>query len=71
MASGATLSVLKEALVVLTIGWTSVNIWLLVAEIVDKLILGLDMLHTYDAFIDLGHYMLRLGEEVSVWSSHE
>jgi hypothetical protein len=50
MASGVTFSVLKEALVELTIGWTSINIWLLVAEIVVELILGLHMLHTYDAF---------------------
>jgi hypothetical protein len=68
MASGAILSVLKEALVELTIGWTSINIWLHVAEIMGELLLGLDMLHTNDAFVDLGHHMLRLGKEVSVWS---
>jgi hypothetical protein len=63
-----TLFVLKEVLVELTIGWTSINIGLLVAEIMGELILGIDTLHTYDVFIDLGHHMLQLGEEVSLWS---
>jgi hypothetical protein len=58
MASGVTLSVLKEALMELTIRRTSINIWLLVVEITGELILELDMLHTCDAFVDLGHDML-------------
>lgn len=36
----------------------------------DKFTLGLDVLPTYDAFVDLGQRVLRLGqEEVSMWSS--
>jgi hypothetical protein len=31
---------------------------MLVAEIRDQFILGLDISHTYDAFMDLGHHML-------------
>jgi hypothetical protein len=41
----------------------------LVADITDELILGLDILHAYDASVDLRRQMLRLGdEEVSLWS---
>jgi hypothetical protein len=39
-----------------------------VAEITDEFILGLDVLRAYNASMDVGHYLLRLGqEEVILW----
>jgi hypothetical protein len=67
-ASGESLSNLKEALVELTLGWSPVCIWVLFTEIMGELILELNILHTYDAFMDLGRHMLQLDqEEVSLW----
>jgi hypothetical protein len=37
-----------------------------VAEIPDELLLGLDVLHTYEGFVDLWRHALRLGED-GVW----
>jgi hypothetical protein len=57
--------------VTLTLGRRPLEIWVFVTDITDELILGLDILHTYDASLDLGRQMLRLGEEeVSLWSPH-
>jgi hypothetical protein len=43
--------------------------WVFVANITDKLILGLDRLRAYDACVDIGCQKLRLAEEeVSLWS---
>jgi hypothetical protein len=70
MASGDTIPVLKEALVELTLGRDALRIWVFVAEITDEFILlGLDVLRAYDASVDLGHNVLRLGlVKVSLWS---
>jgi hypothetical protein len=41
-----------------------------VAEISDEFFLGLNILHIYDAYMVIGHHMLRLGEEeMSLWRS--
>jgi len=68
MASGETIPVLKEALVELTLGQRALRIWVFVAEVTDEFILGLDVLWAYDASVDLGRHLLRLGqEEVTLW----
>jgi len=60
--------VLKEALVDLTLGRQALRIWVFVAEVTDEFILGLDVLRAYDASVDLGCHLLRLGrEEVTLW----
>jgi hypothetical protein len=41
------------------------EIWVYVADIADELILGLDILHAYDASVDLGRQMLRLEPQPS------
>jgi hypothetical protein len=39
-----------------------------IAEVTDEFILGLDVLRAYDASVDLGCHLLRLGrEEVMLW----
>jgi hypothetical protein len=41
---------------------------MLVAELTDEFILGLDVQRAYDAFVDLGRCLLRLApEEVALW----
>ena len=58
----------KEALVELTLGRRALRIWVFVAEVTDVFILGLYMLRAYEASVDLGRYLLRLGqEEVTLW----
>jgi len=52
-ASGQTIPVLKEALVELTLGQRALKIWVFVAEFTDEFIVGLDVLRTYDASVDL------------------
>jgi hypothetical protein len=43
--------------------------WGFIVNITDEFILGLDILHSYDASVDLGRQTLRLAEEeVSLWS---
>jgi hypothetical protein len=70
-ASGETLPILKESFVTPTLGQLPLEIWVFVSHITDELILGLNILRAYDASMDLGHQMLRLGEEeVSLWSPH-
>ena len=67
-ASGETIPVLKEALFELTLGRRALRIWVFVAEVTDEVILGLDVLRAYDASVDLGRHLLRLGrEEVTLW----
>jgi hypothetical protein len=53
----------------LTQGPRPLKIWVFIANITNKFILGLDILHAYDASVDLGHQMLHVAEEVaSLWS---
>ena len=43
------------------------GVWVFVAEVTDDFILGLDV-RSYDASVDLGRHLLRLGqEEVTLW----
>ena len=66
-ASGEMVPVLN-VLVELTLGRRAPKIWVFVAEVTDVFILGLDVLRTYDASVDLGCCLLRLGqEEVTFW----
>jgi hypothetical protein len=45
------------------------KISVLIANITNEFILGLDILHAYKTLVDLGHQMLRLAEdEVLLWS---
>jgi hypothetical protein len=70
LASGETIPVVKDAQVELTLGRRALKIWVFVAEITDEFILGLDVLRAYDASVDLGRHVLRLGrEEVTLWST--
>jgi len=39
------------------------------AEVTDEFILGLDVLWAYDASVDLGRHLLRLGQEVTLYRS--
>jgi predicted aspartyl protease len=62
-ASGEMIPFVKEALVELTIGRRTLRSWVFVADITDDLILGLDILRAYDASVDIGRRMLRLGQD--------
>ena len=67
-ASGEIVPVLKEVLVELNLERQALRIWMFVAEVMDEFILGLDVLRAYDASVDLGRCLLRLGqEEVTLW----
>jgi hypothetical protein len=48
------LPILKEVLLTLNLGRRPLKIWGFIAEITNELILGLDILCTYDAFVDIG-----------------
>jgi hypothetical protein len=66
--SGETIPVLKEALVDLTPGQRALSFCVFVADVTDKFILGLNVLRAYDASVNLGRHLLRLGqEEVTLW----
>jgi hypothetical protein len=68
--SGRTIPVVKEALVQLTLGLRALNICVLVADITDEFILGLDTLRAYDASVDVGRHVPRLeGEDLLVTAS--
>jgi hypothetical protein len=44
----------------------------LVADITNELIPGLDVLRAYDASVDVGRHVLRMGrEEVSLWNPRD
>jgi hypothetical protein len=62
-ASGETIPVVKEARVELTIGRRTLRSWVFVADITDDLILGLDILRAYDASVDIGRRVIRLGRD--------
>jgi hypothetical protein len=60
---------LKEGSLTLNLGQCPLIIWVFVANITNKLTLGLDILRTYDASEDVRCQTLRLvGDEVSLWS---
>jgi hypothetical protein len=63
---------MKEVSLTWTLGRRSLKISAFVADITDELIFGLDVLHAYDASLDLGRQTLRLAEEeVSLWNPGE
>lgn len=47
-----------------------IHMWVLVAEITKEIILGLYILHSYDAFVDGWSDMLKLGQEIFLLWSH-
>jgi hypothetical protein len=55
--------VVKEAHVELTMGLRTLRSWVFVADIKDDFILGLDLLRAYDASLDIGRRVLRLGQD--------
>lgn len=66
---GEIISLLKKALVKLTLGRQALKTCGFVAEIMDEFILGLDVLRAYYASVDLGHHMLQMSQEqASRWS---
>jgi deoxyhypusine synthase len=54
MASEKTIPIFIEAFVDLTLGWCPMMTWIFIAVIADEFILGLDVLHTHYASMDLG-----------------
>jgi predicted aspartyl protease len=62
-ASGETILVVKEAHVELTMGRRTLRSWVFVADIKDDFILGLDFVRAYDASVDIGRRVLRLGQD--------
>jgi hypothetical protein len=67
--SGEGLPILEEVSLTLTLGLRPLEIWVFVANITNKFILGLDIMREYDASVDLGRQPLHLAEEeVSLWS---
>jgi hypothetical protein len=58
-----TIPVVKEARVELTTGRHTLRSWVFVADITDDFILGLDILRAYDASVDIGRRVLRLGRD--------
>jgi hypothetical protein len=52
--SGEALAILKEVFLTLTLGRSSLKIWVFVADITNGFILGLDILPTYDASVFIG-----------------
>jgi hypothetical protein len=61
--------VLKKAFAELTLGQRTLRIWVFVAEITDQFILGLDVLRAYNASVDVGLCLLRLGQKVTLWKT--
>jgi hypothetical protein len=63
------LPIIKEVFLTLMLGWCLVTISVFIADITNEFILGLDILHAYDAPVDPGRQMLHLAKgEVSLWS---
>jgi hypothetical protein len=61
--SGEALLILKEVFLTLTLGRHPLKIWIFVASITNEYILVLDILHSYDAFVDLGLQTPRVADE--------
>jgi hypothetical protein len=69
MVSGEALPILKEVFLTLTQGRLPFKIWVFIVNITNVFFLGLIVLCTYDASVDLGHQTLLLAkEEVSAWT---
>ena len=52
----------KVDFVELTLGRRTPKIWVFVAEVTEEFVLCLDVLRSYDASVELGLYLLRLGQ---------
>jgi hypothetical protein len=63
VGSGRTIPVVKKALVQLTLGQRALKIWVFVADVTDKFILGLDILRSYHTTLDVGGNVIRLDQE--------
>jgi hypothetical protein len=60
---------LEGVFLTLTLGQHPLKIWVFIASVTNEFILGLDILRSYDASMDLGHQMFHLAEEeVLLWS---
>jgi hypothetical protein len=67
--AGEGFSILKEDFLTLTLGRRPQKNWVFVACITNEVILGLDILCAYNAPLDLGCQILRIGEEeILLWS---
>jgi hypothetical protein len=65
--SGETIPV-TESLVEQTLWRRALGIRVFVAEITDEFFLGLDVVRAYDASVDIGRHLQRLGQEkVTLW----
>jgi hypothetical protein len=65
--SGQAIPVLKEALVKLTLGKSTLILWVQVADITEEFSLGLDVMYKHHVIVDLKRHVLRVGnEEVSL-----
>jgi hypothetical protein len=63
------LPILKEGFLTMTLRRQSLKIWVFITNITNEFIMVLDILRAYDASLELGRQMLRLGlEEVLLWS---
>jgi hypothetical protein len=62
MVSGEAFPILKEVLLILTLGWPPLKIWVFIVNITNEF-LGLDILFSYDVAVDLGPGTLHLAEE--------
>jgi hypothetical protein len=62
VGSGRTMTIVREALVELTLGQRALKIWVFVADITGEFTLSLDILQAYVATVDVGHHVLRLGQ---------
>jgi hypothetical protein len=59
----------ERSFLTLTLRRRPLKIWVFVANITNEFIFGLDILHAYNASVDIGRQTLRLAEdEVSLWS---
>jgi hypothetical protein len=63
VVSGETLPILKEVFLTQTLGRCPLKIWVFVTDITNEFILGLDILRTHDAFIDIERQTLHLAED--------
>jgi hypothetical protein len=70
-ASSETIPAVREASAEQTLGRRTVRIWVFVADVTDEFILESDIRRAYDASVDVGRHVLRLGqEEVPVRSAY-
>jgi hypothetical protein len=70
METGETFAILKEVFLALILGQQQLKLRVFITSITNELILGLDIMSTYNGSVDLGCQMLNLAEEnLLLWSS--